>query len=590
MPSLAMTLGILAIWIVQGFGFVHLVAPSAKTRPLHHLVFAACIGLIANLLVSETLYFAIPGVTIGQLAWPVTLVLAAGSVAATLTRARPRFELDRQTVAIAVCVVIGVVLVLRPLVDHAHLGFFESFNGEFMNYAAVADAAQFHDAAFRNGSFLMQSREGIAGIACATITTLTGRPAIWMIECFSAALAAVAFASLGALFQQVLARRTAGALETAIAGLVYLAFVGSAATTFFWTASFVSQYTSIAIWLTTVLLLAERPEADRTTTLILGVVFGTLLIVYWEMFLPNIAMLGAFQLARARPGHRARTLASLAIALALGLIVANRFDLEFLHKATTVSTAGWNMFGTHKTVLRFAANVLGFTSAYHEPSPFSRLAVVLALVGLAAAALYSAVRAWREPDAVVRGLLHLVWLFFAGLALAFALVVKRGNDINYVAAKVVVGFGSLAYIGLAVAGVDLAGRLQRRRRGLAIIPLVLVGIGFAIVARGAYRFAKIQHRVPLYLESDGEAVRARLHGRRPFVAAEQYSTEIVGRFLLDGRDLFATEPGWPGVPGTFVPGTPVLVVGDAKPSSVKGITGNYLPTWWQGKLVLFEPF
>lgn len=593
MPSLAMTLAMVAIWIVQGFGFVQLIAPKAGERPLLHIVLAAWCGLIANLLVSVTLYFALPGLTIGHLAWPVTGVLAAASVGLTVTRPRPHFALDRQTAVIAVCVLVAIVLVLRPLVDQSHLGFFESFNGEFTNYAAMADAAQFHDSSFStvtSGGFAMASREGIAGVACATMATLSHQPSLWLIEPFSAALAAVAFASLGALFQVLLARRQASRLESAIAGLVYVSLIWSTATTFFWTASFVSQFMSLAIWLPTVLVLAERSEDDRTTTLVLGVVFGTLLVIYWEMFLPNIALLGAFQLARARPGSRLKTLASFGSALVLALVVANRFSFMFLRKATTVSTAGWDMFGPHKTVLRFTANLLGFTTAYHEPARYSRVAVVLVLVGFACAALYSAIRAWREPDPVLRGLFHFGWLFFAGLAMAFALVIKRGPGTNYVAAKVWVGYGSLAYVALALAAIDLARWLARRRAKLAVIPLVLVTLAAAVVTRGAYRYAKIQHRVPLYLDTDGEALRDRLHGRRPVIAGEQYSTDIIGRFFLDDRDLFAIEPTWPGTPGTFVPGAPVVVVGDGRLSTVKGITGNYLPTWWLGKLVLFEAF
>src|SRR3954467_3013928 len=100
MPSLGMTLAIVAIWIVQGFGFVQLVVPSATERPLLQVVFAAWCGLISNLVVSAALYFAVPGVTIGQLAWPVTVVLAAASIALTVTRARPRLAFDRQTVVI----------------------------------------------------------------------------------------------------------------------------------------------------------------------------------------------------------------------------------------------------------------------------------------------------------------------------------------------------------------------------------------------------------------------------------------------------------------------------------------------------------
>jgi hypothetical protein len=302
------------------------------------------------------------------------------------------------------------------------------------------------------------------------------------------------------------------------------------------------------------------------------------------MFIPNVALLAVFQLTRAAPGTRLRAIGTFAIALVLGLLVANRFSHQFIAASTHVGTSGWNMYGDHHHVLQFASNVVGFTSPYNDRATYSAVTVVLALIGFVGSCVYSAVRAWREPDPGVRALLLVGCLFYAGVVLAFVIVARRGNATNYVAAKMLCGYGWFAYVLLAVTLIDLV----RWRPRLAAVPLVFVLVFFAALSRGALRFARIQHRVPVYLESEGEPLRERLHGSRLFVDAPQYSTEIIGRFLAYDRDLLSIDGKWPGFPVTFVPGTPVLVLADRKLSDVKGITGNYLPSWWHGQLVLFE--
>ncbi len=172
--------------------------------------------------------------------------------------------------------------------------------------------------------------------------------------------------------------------------------------------------------------------------------------------------------------------------------------------------------------------------------------------------------------------------------MAFVIVVQRGPWLNYIAVKVMFGFGCLAVLMLALAAIDLVRWLVRWRPKLAIVPLVLGLVVFAGLARGAWRFAKIQHRAPLYLESDGVALRKQLGGRWPYVVATEYTTEIVGRFMIHDRDVFAADAKWPGFPGLFVPGGPVLVIADANLADAKPVTGNYLPLWWRGRLVLFE--
>jgi len=588
MPALLLTFAILAMWFVHGFGVAHRFVPAARGQPLLLIVLATWFGLIANLLVLIALYFLVPHWTIGDLAWPVTLGLAAISLGLTLGRPRPQFTFNAHDLAIVVFVAFAVVLVLRPLVDQSHLGFYESNNGEFLNYAAIADSTQFHEASFPHPGFSLRSREGVAGIACATICAIANKAAIWVILPFSAALAAIAFASIGLVFRHIVVQRRAGQLGSVIAGLVYLFMIWSVSTTYFWSLSFVSQYLGIAIWLPLLVFLIHVSQQERTTTAILGVALGAMICVYPEMAAPNVALIGAYQVASAKPGARLRTIALFVVAVAVAFVISHPFHAEILRKASKVGTTGWSMYGPNRPVLGFIAHATGFTNMWfrpYQPTHYSALPVAIAAVGFGGSLVYSAIRAWREAEPTLRGLFCLGSLFYVGVFLAFAIVVKRGDDNNYVVTKVLTGFGCLGYFLLALTLIDLV----RWRRKLAFVPVVFMLALCPELARNALAFAKLQHRAPLYVESDGEAVRKQLRGRRPMIVASMYSGEIVGRFMVYERNVVSVDGQWPGQRGQYTLGAPVIVVGDGKLSSVKEITGNYWPVWWIGNVVLFEP-
>src|SRR6185295_16601950 len=149
------------------------------------------------------------------------------------------------------------LLVLRPLIEHADLGFYFSNNGEFSNYAAIADAVQFHDAATEVGGPLgLFSREAIVGVLGAQICALTGKAALWIIQPLAAAFAAVAFASLGLVFRHAARSYQLGSAASGVLALIYAWAVLSAATQCFWTLSFVSQYLAIALFVGGIAFLA----------------------------------------------------------------------------------------------------------------------------------------------------------------------------------------------------------------------------------------------------------------------------------------------------------------------------------------------
>src|SRR5215467_6976409 len=115
MAAIALTAGILVLWGVQGLGLVQWLAPGVRRDSVLGWIAAIWLGLIANVLVLSNPYFLIPGVTIGAIAWPATLVLVAASVALYVASPRPKLAVDLPGAVVLVLTAVATLLVLRPL-------------------------------------------------------------------------------------------------------------------------------------------------------------------------------------------------------------------------------------------------------------------------------------------------------------------------------------------------------------------------------------------------------------------------------------------------------------------------------------------
>ncbi len=307
MPAILLTLFIVYLWTVQGLGFVRWLLPGLRPDRLLGWVLSAWLGLVVSLAILINLYYLVPGVTVNGLAWPVTLVLCAASIVLYLRR-RPvkTVGIGSHGWVILAFTLAATVAVLRPLIGQSQLAFYFSNNGEFSNYAAMADVVQFHPASTHiPGGYAPRSREGVAGVLCAAICAMTGHAALWVIQPLAGAVAALAFASLGLLFRYCALRCHASQRVGAVLALLYGWAILSAAVQQFWIMSFVSQYISIALWFGGLLFLGETRSGQALSrwarTGVFGLLLGVLLCVYPEMFLPNAALLAAFELAAAEP-------------------------------------------------------------------------------------------------------------------------------------------------------------------------------------------------------------------------------------------------------------------------------------------------
>jgi hypothetical protein len=592
-PALGLTLLVLLLWLVQGLGFVQWLAPDVRQQTVLGWILAMWLGLIGSIVLLVNLYYLIPGCTVNDLAWPVTLVLAAASTILYLKSARPKIRINAHSWVILILTALATALVLRPLIGQSGLGFYFSNNGEFSNYAAITDAVQFHDSATSaGGPFDLVSREAVVGIVAGVVSALTGKAALWVIEPVAAAFAALAFASLGLLFRHCVSKCQLGRAASAVIGLLYAWAILSASAQTFWTLSFVSQYLSVALFFGGLLFLAETRELARWRKIaVLGLLLAALVCVYPEMFVPSVGLLGAFEVVVADRNLRSRARAALTVLVALGVAVvfANRFGYGLLTQHGGIGASGWNIYGAHRPVLGFLASVAGFTNTFAGPITRHVMWASLTAVVFGLALAHAIVRTRTDPTPSLRGLNFLGLLFFAGVAGLFWIVVRRGLGNNYIAVKFILGFGWLAYLSV---GLALARLMQWRPKLVPAVAAVLLLLWGGLVTP-ALRFTRQLHKVTheaLFLDNEGRAMRERLAPRTAYVAAGWFNYAIIGQFLAHDRDLISANRHWPDGTGQLLsPGQPIVLLGDHKLADDPQVTRPYRVSWQGISFVVMEP-
>ena len=586
MPALAITLLVVALWSVQGIGFVRRLMPSLREQPLVEWVLATWFGALTSLIALLELYYIVPAATIGQLAWPVTIMLAGSSIVMWVRSSHSRRRLDAASWGVVAISLVATLLVLRPLLGHPHLGFYFSNNGEFANYAAIGDAARFHDSATAVGGFGLHSREAIGAIPAAVVSQLTGRSLLWVIQPVAAAMAMLAFATLG-----ILTRRVALAFDarwpTLIAlGLIFAWAVMSASAQCFWTLSFVSQYLCVALWFGALAALVELPvAAERARILLLGLTIGALACIYPEMAVPSTALLVASELAMA---PRRRTVARLAVTAVIAIIVANRLGLELVLGRTGMTAGGWNIYGDSRPVLGFFSAITGFTNPFSGPTSTHLVTVGPAAIVFVAALAFAAATIRKAPPSI-RALSLLVILFALGVAGIFWIVARRGDGNNYVALKLLLGLGWLGYLGLAI----MVASIARAKPVLGYVALAIMLVFWVDLSRGAYRFTKQLHQVrrtALYDEHDAASIRQTLDARPVYVAAGWFNTFIIGQFIAYDHDLVAADGRLSEREHqTFTPGSWILVLEDADLTKDPHLASSTrIPAWIGPHLLLLR--
>ena len=577
------------LWFVQGVGLLQWIAPHLRHDTVVGWVLATWLGVMANVVIVMSLYLLLP-ITINQVAWPLTIGLVAISAIAYARSPRPPVRVEPIGVAVLVLSGLATILILRPLVGHHELGFFfytDSINAEFANYAATADIVQFHDSAttIRDIVAPLTSRESTVGTLCAIAATLTGKASIWVTQPVIAAFAALAFSSLGLLFRHFLEKLRLGRVASLVVAAIYAWAIMSESAQYFWSQSYASQYLSIALLFAGLVFQFEARElSPRRRLVMLGLLATALLFSYPEMIVPNLGFLAAFELVTCH--DRVRAAIRVVAAIAIALVVTNHFALEMFTKASTVNTAGWNVYGAHHPIFGFISNVVGFANPYEGP-PMRHAAWAIATSTAFVITAGFAVLRLRSTDDNLRGLSWLFVLFLLAVALMFGLVARRGTGMNYAAAKLILGFGWFGYLLLGT----MLGHLMRWQPRLVLPFALLVVVLWIGLEPPALRFTKMlrqSEKTSLYLDDEAEQCRELAGAEPAFVSSSSYHYFIVGEFLARGRDVSSGEQ-WPGVAQHLAPGQPVLLLGNAKLADDPQIRTPYREACRGRSFVVYAP-
>jgi hypothetical protein len=581
---------------MQGMGLARWLVPGLRKHPLVFWAVSAWLGLVASVLVLMNLYILIPLISAGVLVWPAMLGLVAGSLALFVWKRprglQPRAAMDVESWVIVAVVGIALLLLLRPLIGHTHFGFYFSNNGEFGNYAALGDIAQFHDASTTFvGPYNLHSREVVVGLLSVEIGVWFGQATLWIVEPLAAALAVMSFIFVGLLFRYVALKLQVRRSTAAILALIYVWAIASAASQLFWTLSFMSQYLSIAIWFGVVVFIIEGQPRRLIRIAVVGGAAGSLICAYPEMFVPCFGLLATLLLACTAASWRARaaTMVDIGGIAVTAAVVANALGYALLVQFGGVGTSGWNIYGAHHPVLPYVGNLVGLTSPFFgRPAPWFPWSTSLVCVLFAAGCLHAAVQAWRTSDAGLRGLLHLGWIFFVALAAVFFIVAHRGNGNNYIALKLIFQFGWLAYLGI---GIALARLLHWRPKLLPAVGVIVVVLALDLARSGrdfSHAFVT-DSKEALFLASDAAELRAQLDPSRPLYTVPS-PFPIAGQFVIYDHDMLSATGHWPAqLTHAFTPGGLILLLGrDAKLDDDKTVTGAYHRAWRAHSLALYD--
>jgi hypothetical protein len=536
---LFLSIGITATLTACGIGWISLMTPRQRFSWLAWTVLGGWGGLALLLLVCGGFYLAKDRWTAGHLASPCIAALGVPGtafwLASTFRAKRLRWQLEFWDGVTLIGASLGALAIASPMLDLSNPGFYYANNGEFVSYAALADITRLHPSGEHLATGLsILSREGLAGVLTAALSTVFGKSPLYVVEPLACSLAWLTLASVGLVFRAVSdSLHLSGFRRWLFAGS-YGSFVFSCATLQFWTLSWLSQYLAMTLCFGCMAFLAsEGLEAALTKGLTLAVATVALSLVYPEMAVLFLAFLAVWFVWSETGGWGTRLKVGLIfLAIVFGLVdllgsrLIGSVVVERLARAST-GPAGWNIYGSGWRAV--TANLTGLGNPFYGPGgPW--LSVLLVL-GMGAAAAWGCRRLVRGAGNLLQDAVSGMYLLYlAGLMLlTLSLLCHRGN--SYPVVKFAVTFIPVAYlaVGRWAAQSGNAGKLAWVLAVLILIPSVRADTRFFTAIRRDARLAR-------FSEADGDECRRKLGGRSCYVDAPLWNYKLIGFFLAWKED------------------------------------------------------
>ena len=583
--NLLLSLLIVVCFFFYGDWLRKILSGSRGQDPVTRFVLSCWSGLLASLILSMNLYHLSHGVAAQSIAWPITVLSGALSLLFAARRAEPRYlRSDFSSVAVLLISTIVILCISSPIIGEFWPSFYYSNNGEFAEYARLADLVKFHGSATSAGFGIpVRSRESVVAILCAIFSRLFGRSTLFVIQPLSYALAWLAMSSIGLLFVSG-AKLLDSRMRTRVVFVAVFSLAAfSSGSLQFWSISFVSQYLNTALFFGLLAFLFDANisgNEEWRDSAAKGLTLGAIACAYPEMLLPSFLLLILIHFSKnfslSSISLRSK-LGQLFLAVAVAAIVGNILakDLIYFYVFMTfkLPAAGWDMYGTNGDFRKIAGCLLGLCNVFWGKSTPSLLTLIPYLVLFCMATLYSFVLVFSKNGmARKQRPLHLAWLAsLLGLVAAFLLVKVQARSTNYMAVKLAIAFIWFGYFALAVFVSQI--RSSFLKYGTFVV-LLVVSVD---VLRGAKAFTIGLHsdgRLSSYSEEDMNAARSALRGRSPIlVYGDLWNYRVIGSFLAFGQDLFPvagpigsgslnpTIPASVGSTVTFADDLAVLTVG-----------------------------
>ena len=586
MTAVSLSIAIAFIFFLMGDWLHRLLARGAARDCVTHFVLSSWAGVVVCLLTATTLYHATGVLAVRAFAWPVVALFAVASVCAVRlapadkrSRVRPPWEL-------VVVATAGLLLLSVPFFGLSGSGFYFSNNGEYINYASMADLVKYHRAQRVAATVQIVSRESVVGILCAVFSTLFNKSPFFIVQPFSNALGWLSFLSFGVVLRRVIGDWPITSRQGISAVLIYGIAILSASNQQFWTMSFLSQYLNAVIFFGVLAFCAETGDRPREhpvrDSLALGMALGAMTCAYPEMIVVSAGLVAVFYLASGQRftqdvGPRLLVLGGAVVVAAtlsnkLGFALAR----TYVGGAVAMSMrAGWNIFGPTE-VRSLVGNLLGLSNVFAQPARPGWLMTGAVIGTILVVMLYAVFSVKTRSTPVRRGVCALAVCYFAAAAFLLVLVVAQHRETNYVAVKFMAAFVWVVFLAAASWSTSLRSGWLGMATALAwatlLVPVLSVEAAFV---RNLWTTAQ---RVR-FSERDMDAVRAEVgNASSLFVSGEPWNMKVIGMFLTYQQNLlllWTPRPG--GGAAEFVPVTRlaefseqehILSVGDPERSTL----------------------
>lgn len=556
--SLIISVFTLLLFMAEGIGFTIQFSPSVSRIGL--MIKAMAVGFGINFLVINNCYFFFRSFSMLELVIPINLILLLLNGVIFLRYKQRNICEPSLPVEIwgLILSIFGFLLITSPLNSHWSEGYYFSNNGEFVNYAALADFEKFHSAA-RDvvGPFSTHSREGAASLIVSEISSILHIPSLYVVEAVAGSLALLFFAILTQSFKLANRRNLCKRKQTILI-LILICFILNSSSQLFWSLSFLSQYICLVLLLTLIITLhlgfIENIGIQKGGGLIGAFVAG-LLISYPEMFFLNLIFAATLNFKfLIRLGWK-KAMIGLAFASTSFTIVGFQF-FTFIRARGLVKNGGWDIYGHLRPFNTFIGNLVGLSNPFSGPMTpiFFVVPVVLGVV------FYITFDALRNSTEIAFTYAVGLLVFICGFFILNQY--RKLNEIqtNYLVLKFLLEFEFIPVILIILWAVTSKKRLTSKTLGIFLILILVAQIG---PARTFYSYQQENARLAFYSHEQAKSlVRSLDLNNFPYIPKNYMA--IPSNFLLHEENIFESSNIWPGFEvSSYKKGMAIIILGDS---------------------------